>query len=208
MYQIERIVVGSYQANCYLLTSAGQTLVIDPGAEPARVMAAIAGRNVTAILATHCHSDHIGAINELVAATGAPVLAGADDADALADPHLSGFDEEGSDYRVEQVDVRLIEGQTISFGDDELVVLATPGHTPGSICLLDAANALLFTGDTLFAAGIGRTDFIRGDARAMRSTLLRLGALDAGLRVLPGHGASTTIGRERATNPLLGGGSR
>ena len=94
------------------------------------------------------------------------------------------------------------------FGDGSIVTYFTPGHTPGSICLLDAANALLFTGDTLFAAGIGRTDFIRGDARAMRSTLLRLGALDAGLRVLPGHGASTTIGRERATNPLLGGGSR
>ena len=191
------------------LVRGGHRVVgFDPGAEAPLLLAWLAGRDVVGVVLTHSHSDHIGAANEVARAFGVPIMCGRADAAAMADPHLTGFDEEGSDYRVEQVDVRLIEGQTISFGDDELVVLATPGHTPGSICLLDAANALLFTGDTLFAAGIGRTDFIRGDARAMRSTLLRLGALDAGLRVLPGHGASTTIGRERATNPLLGGGSR
>lgn len=205
MYEIERLVLGSYQANCYLLTSGDQTLVIDPGAEPARVLRAVHGRLVTGIVATHCHSDHIGAINELAEATGAPVMAGSQDADAMADPHLSGFDEEGSDYRVEQVDVRLTDGQVVRWGADALSVLETPGHTPGSICLLDEANSLLFTGDTLFAAGIGRTDFIRGDDHAMRVTLRRLGRLDARLRVLPGHGPATTIGAEQAINPMLGG---
>lgn len=205
MYAIARLTLGSYQANCYLLTSGDETLVIDPGAEAAVVLHAVAGLKVAGIVATHCHSDHIGAINELAAHTGAPVLAGAQDTDAMADPHLSGFDEEDSDYRVEQVDVRLIDGQVIDWGDDQLTVLETPGHTPGSICLLDGANGVLFTGDTLFAAGIGRTDFIRGDERAMRATLRRLGGLDAGLRVLPGHGPATTIRAEQAINPLLGG---
>lgn len=205
MYTIERLTLGAYQANCYLLTSGDETLVIDPGAEPQRVLAAVAGKQVTAIVATHCHSDHIGAINELVEATGAPVLAGADDADAMADPHLSGFDEEGSNYAVQTVDVRLGDGQQIRWGQDAFTVLVTPGHTPGSICLLDEVNANLFTGDTLFEAGIGRTDFIRGDGRAMRASLRRLGLLPPELTVLPGHGATTTIGRECAINPLLRG---
>lgn len=205
MYSIERLSLGAYQANCYLLTSREETLVIDPGAEPERVLQAVRGRSVAGIVATHCHCDHIGAINELASASGAEVFAGAEDADAMGDPHLSGFDEEGSDYRVEHVEVWLTEGQQISWGDDQLVVLATPGHTPGSICLLDTANGTLFTGDTLFEAGVGRTDFIRGDAQAMRATLARLGALSPELVVLPGHGNPTTIGRELARNPLLRG---
>ncbi len=206
MYAIKRRVVGSYQANCYILTSGNETLVIDPGAEPEVILAALPGLTVVGIVATHCHCDHIGAINELASATGAPVLAGVQDVAAMADPHLSGFDEEGSDYRVEAVDRSLADGNQIKWGDDALTVLETPGHTPGSICLLDAANSNLFTGDTLFESGIGRTDFIRGDARAMRATMLRLGRLSPELRVLAGHGNPTTIARELRVNPLMGGG--
>ncbi|NLH69639.1 MAG: MBL fold metallo-hydrolase [Brooklawnia sp.] len=205
MYEISRLVLGAYQANCYLLGSGAQVLVIDPGAEPELVLSAVGDRRVVGIVATHCHSDHIGAINELVQATGGPVLVGRQDVAAMADPHLSGFDEEGLDYRVSTVDRPLVEGDQVCLGSDTLAVLETPGHTPGSICLLDEANQILFTGDTLFESGIGRTDFVRGNAADMRATLLRLGRLSADLSVLPGHGAPTTIGRERRRNPLLGG---
>lgn len=205
MYTISREVVGSYQANAYILTSGDETLVIDPGAEPQTLLDALVGLKVVGIVATHCHSDHIGAVNELVESTGATVMAGALDVAAMADPHLSGFDEDGSDYRVQAVDVALVEGQQIRWGDDQLVVLETPGHTPGSICLLDSRNQILFSGDTLFESGIGRTDFIRGNAREMRRTMLRLGQLSPHLRIFPGHGNSTTIARELLVNPMMGG---
>ena len=203
LYTIGRLVLGSYQATCHLLTSGGETLVIDPGAEPEVLLPAVEGLNIVGIVATHCHSDHIGAINELAAHTGAPVMAGRHDVAAMADPHLSGFDEEGSDYRVEKVDVALSDGQVIEWGEDRLVVLETPGHTPGSICLLDESAGRLFSGDTLFLGGYGNTGFIRGDARQMRATMRRLGTLDPAVVVFPGHGPTTTIGAEAALDPQM-----
>lgn len=206
MYTIECLPVGTYQANCYMLIDRNECLVIDPGAEAEVLLNALRGLTVTAIVATHCHSDHIGAINEIAQATGAPVMAGTQDVSAMADPHLSGFDEEGSDYRVETVDVSLVDGQEVRWGTHRLTVLETPGHTPGSICLLDADNKALFTGDTLFELGAGSTEFLRGDAQAMKKTMARLGKLSPEIRVLPGHGSSTTIARELRTNFLLRGG--
>ena len=91
----------------------------------------------------------------------------------------------------------------IQWGDATLQVLSTPGHTPGSICLLDTENSIIFTGDTLFAGSVGRTDFVRGDAAAMRQTCKRLAGLNPALSVLPGHGPATTMEVEQRLNPFL-----
>ncbi|WIB62091.1 MBL fold metallo-hydrolase (plasmid) [Curtobacterium sp. MCLR17_007] len=191
-----------YRTNCYLLDSGDSTLVIDPGAEPDRILAWIGARNVAGIVITHCHSDHIGAVNEVAAATGAPVMCGRADAAAVGDPHLSGFDEVDSTYAVRRIDRELADGDTIAWGTHTLQVLETPGHTPGSICLVD--DDILITGDTLFPYGLGRSDFIRGDASALQHSARALGALPDQLEILPGHGGRTFLGIEKTRNlPLV-----
>ena len=184
-------------------------IVVDPGDEPAEVLGLIgsAGEAGAAdyvqIVASHCHCDHIGAVNEVAEACAASFAVGREDGHAVADPRLSGFDEEGRDYRVEKVDRLLDDGDEIALGPYRFRVISTPGHTPGSVCLYCAELSLMFTGDTLFANGVGRTDFIRGDAEAMRQTCSKLGAYPDSTVLLPGHGPSTRLGVEKARNPLL-----
>ena len=203
MFTIKQLTVGSWRAVCYALTNEEGTIVIDPGAEPDRLERWLGDAEVIGIVLTHCHSDHIGAVNELVERYGASVCVGREDAVGVADPHLSGFDEEGSDYRVERVDRLLDDGDALAWGEDRLEVIATPGHTPGSICLYDPGTGTMFTGDTLFADGIGRTDFVRGDAKAMRATCARLAAYPDGTAIFPGHGPQSALGREKRRNPWL-----
>lgn len=200
MFTIEQLTVGSWQAVCYALTNEEGTIVVDPGAEPATLMRWLSGKTVIGIVLTHCHSDHIGAVNELVEAYGCPVACGADDVDGVGDVHRSGFDEEGIDYTVDHVDRPLCEGDTITWGDDVLRVLHTPGHTPGSICLLGEAQRVLFSGDVLFAGAIGSTAFVLGNYADMARSCARLAQLDADLCVYPGHGPATILGAER---PML-----
>lgn len=198
MYSIEVAVVGSYQANCYALTNEAGTVVIDPGAQPAELLEWLAGKNVVGIVATHCHSDHIGAINELVHATGAWVACGADDVAGMADTHRSGFDLEGVDYTVEHVDRALRDGDYITWGHDRLNVLHTPGHTPGSICLVDPVHSLMFSGDMLFAGAIGSTAYVLADEAALVASCERLTHLAGEFAVFPGHGPGTRLSRELA----------
>ena len=203
MFTIESVPFGSYQANCYVLTSAGRALVVDPGAEAPLLLAWLAGRDVVGVVLTHSHSDHIGAANEVARAFGVPIMCGRADAAAMADPHLTGFDEEGSDYAVTRIDRALDEGDLIEFGDDTVQVLETPGHTPGSICLWPSAQGVLLTGDTLFAQGVGSTEYLRADPRALVATAARLGALADDAELWPGHGGRTYLSVERARNPML-----
>ncbi len=203
---IRSVPFGDYRANCYALMSGGQTLVVDPGAEPGLLLDWLGDVSVAAIVLTHCHSDHIGVVNEVVAATGAPVWCGRQDVAALADPHLSGFDEVGLDYRVTGVGRGLKDGDMVEWGDHGLRVLEVPGHTPGSICLVD--DDIIVTGDTLFAQGIGRSDFIRGNGTDLERSLARIGSLPSGLEILPGHGARSTLGVEKERDRFLGGNPR
>lgn len=200
MFAIKHLTVGSWQAVCYALTNEEGTVVIDPGAEPDRLMRWLGDAKVIGIVLTHCHSDHIGAVNELVEHYGCWVACGAADVDGVADVHRSGFDEEGVDYTVDHVDRALDEGDTITWGGDTLRVLRTPGHTPGSICLLSQAQQVLFSGDTLFAGAIGSTAFVLGDYADMVRSCARLAQMDAALAVHPGHGRATTL---RAERPML-----
>lgn len=146
------------------------------------------------IVNTHGHWDHMGANAEVAAHTGAPIAIHPDDRYRLLDPQplYAPFPIPPS---VPAVD--LAEGGEVRFGAVRLRVLHTPGHTEGSVCLLDDETGQLFSGDTLFPGGWGRVDFPGGDPDAMVASIARLARLDDAVRVLPGHGEATTIGRER-----------
>lgn len=192
--------VGAWKAECYALTNEAGTIVLDPGAEPQRILRWLGDNKVVGIILTHCHSDHIGAVNELVEAYGCWVACGARDVDGVADVHRSGFDEEGIDYTVDHVDRALEEGDVVTWGGDSLTVLNTPGHTPGSICLLCEDHKVMFSGDMLFQGAIGSTAFVLGNDADMVRSCARLTELDPALRVYPGHGGPTTM---RAELPML-----
>ncbi|MFN2384256.1 MAG: MBL fold metallo-hydrolase [Gemmatimonadota bacterium] len=208
MLNVEQLPVGLYQANAYLVwqDAPGAAVLVDAGAEAPRLLAALAerGLRLEAILQTHAHADHIAALPAVVAATGAPVYLPPDAEPMLhsAEANLSAF--AGTPITAPVHYVPVADGDRLTLLGRPVDVLHTPGHAPGSVCFHFAADGLLFTGDTLFAGSIGRTDFPGGS----------LGVLLAGLyaKVLPlpdatavhaGHLESTTIGRERATNPFL-----
>lgn len=152
------------------------------------------GWDLRMIISTHRHWDHIGDNAEAVIATGATLAAHIADRHGLEQPDAMSapFPIPPS---VPALDLK--EGSRIRFGDNDLTVLHTPGHTEGSVCLLNQEERVLLSGDTLFAGAWGRTDLPGGSAEAMVESLSRLATLDDGLTVLPGHGAQTTIGREK-----------
>ncbi len=200
--------VGPLDNNVYLVASpSGRALVIDPamGSQEA-LLAALRDRALTLdlILATHQHFDHVAEAGPLAAATGAPIAAHRLEAEIMgqgARPRIF----PGPEISPAPVSRELSEGDTIVLDGLVLQVLHTPGHTPGSICLYSPQEALLISGDTLFAGGYGRYDLPGGDPRLLRDSLRRLGALPAATRVLPGHGAATSIGAEpwiKETSPM------
>lgn len=196
--------LGALQANCYLLSDEeGATAVIDPGDEAGTILETVRAGElaVEAILLTHAHFDHILAADELRRETGAPVYVYETDAPALADPRRSLTVLAKGGVGPLRADHLLKDGEELRVGRLAVSVLHTPGHTPGSCCFL--CGDALFSGDTLFAGSIGRTDFPGGDDQAMAASLRMLAALEPGIRVFPGHGESTTLSKERMENPYL-----
>jgi len=163
------------------------------------------GWTLKLIVSTHGHWDHTGDNAAVAGHTGAPIAVHPLDRDRLIHPKplYAPFEIPPS---VPAVD--LAEGGLIHFGSLRLEVLHTPGHTEGSVCLMAPDEGILFSGDTLFAGGWGRVDLPGGSAEQMAASIARLGRLDPGTRVLPGHGASTTIGREAAWIELVTAGGR
>ncbi len=163
------------------------------------------GWTLKLIVSTHGHWDHIGDNAALSAQTGAPIAVHALDRARLLrpEPIMAPFHIPPSVPAVE-----LAEGGLIRFGSLRLEVLHTPGHTEGSVCLLAPDDGILFSGDTLFAGGWGRVDLPGGSSEQMAGSIIRLGRLDPGLRVQPGHGPSTTIQREAVWIELVTSGGR
>jgi len=204
--------VGPLAENSYLLradASADRAILVDPGEEAPRLIAAIDELGVTldAILLTHTHFDHIGAVAPVARHTGAPVYVPALERAVLADimayvpwPGFGPFESYEADHTVEG-------GEELTLADMELDVVFTPGHSPGHVTYAIRAEApVLVSGDVLFQGSVGRTDLPGGDARELlQSIATLLDRFPDEAPVLPGHMGTTTLGRERATNPFLQG---
>ena len=199
--------LGSIAANCVVLwEDPAAAWIVDPGAEPEEILAFLKAKDLVPalILFTHGHFDHIDAADGILACyPNLPVHVGPGDVPMIGHPQNAW----PPDYEVVKKPATLVadleDGATLTAGGLTAQVIATPGHTPGGVCLLFAAQKLLLTGDTLFAGSCGRTDFPGGDRRQLGASLQRLAALDPELTVVPGHGMPTTIAREVATNPFL-----
>ena len=203
---IRTIPVGQLGTNCYLISgSDGRAALIDPGDDAGIILSAVGSLQVECVLLTHVHFDHIMAVPDVVAATGAALYVPALEAEALTDPVRSLFALFGGTLPCLPAPARLLsDGDTVTVGEDiSLTVLHTPGHTPGSSCY--ASDDVIFTGDTLFAGTVGRTDFPGGDTAVLMRSLSRLKALDGDYTLYPGHDGATTLSRERQYNPYLRG---
>jgi hydroxyacylglutathione hydrolase len=204
---IETVEVGGIQTNCYIVASreGGQAIIIDPGAQERKIRQALDAHGLAAALVvnTHGHYDHIGAD----AAFGVPVRIHAADANCLTDPqaNLSGYF--SAPQKVDAQIGILQEGDRISVDGVELEVLHIPGHTAGGIALRmrQPRQDVVFSGDSLFAQGIGRTDLPGGDEQQLVEAITKkLFSLPDDTVVYPGHGPATTIGEEKQGNPYLG----
>jgi hydroxyacylglutathione hydrolase len=209
---LERLsrVVGPAATNVHILADpvSRQAIAIDTAIPSlAWVVDELAARDWTLklIVSTHGHWDHIGDNAAVAEHTGADIAVHPLDRERLTDPQplYAPFEIPPSVPAVE-----LAEGGVVRFGAIRLTVLHTPGHTEGSFCLQAADEGLLFSGDTLFAAGWGRVDLPGGDPAAMVESIARLTGLEDHVAVFPGHGAATTIGRERAWMELVRDGRR
>jgi glyoxylase-like metal-dependent hydrolase (beta-lactamase superfamily II) len=202
--------VGPFQANAYLVwvEAPGPAILVDAGAEPERLLGEVhdRGLELTAILQTHAHGDHIAALPEVVAATGAPVYLHPEAAGMLAsaEENLSAF---AGIPVTALVPTRPVRGaDRLELLGRTVAVYDTPGHAPGSVCYHFVDDGIVFTGDALFQGSIGRTDFPGGSLDTLLEGIRdRLLSLPDETRVFPGHLGETTIGRERESNPFLRG---
>jgi len=197
--------VGPLQENCYLVRREGsdRALLIDPGDEAQKLQGAMEqlGVEPEAILLTHTHFDHIGAVAPLARATGAPVYCPREELPVLADPSAF-FGAMFGPVEGWEAEHALDGGQRLQLAGFDVDVVATPGHSPGHVTfVLDGA---LFSGDVLFQGSIGRTDLPGADHETLMESIAGLlERFDDDTKVHPGHMGLTTLGRERATNPFL-----
>ena len=200
---IHTLPLGDYQTNCYIAYApeSKSCAVIDPGYFPERILAFLRDKGLTvdAILLTHGHFDHVGAVEALVKATGCRLWMKESDYTQRKNPQNDFL------YPIHDCDFCEVqfceEGEKISAGRLTFTVMETPGHTWGSVCYL--CGDAMFSGDTLFADSWGRTDLPGGDGQTLALSLERLGELEGDYTVYPGHGGTTTLAAEKQWNPYM-----
>ena len=199
---VRRLAVGPLEANCFLIgdEDSRKAMVIDPGDEPDRIMAAVKDGNLSLeyIVCTHAHFDHVGAVPDIKDETGAKIVIHKDELEIYQGARdMAAF--WGYDISpLPEPDMLVEDGDEIRLGALSFRVLHTPGHSPGGMCLFGAGAVV--TGDTLFAGAVGRTDFHGGDINKLKGSFKRLLSLPPETEVLAGHGPNSTIGRERSEN--------
>jgi glyoxylase-like metal-dependent hydrolase (beta-lactamase superfamily II) len=206
---VEMLTVGQIGENCFLFRPQGgdRLLIVDPGEEAERILAAAEamGGTVEAILLTHCHFDHIGAVAPVARATGAPVYCPEIEVPLLADIMAyvpwAGF----GPYESYEADEVVRGGETLELAGMEIEVIFTPGHSPGHVTYAVKGEPAIFSGDVLFQGSVGRVDLPGGDGPTLLDSIGKLmGAYPDETVVHPGHMGLTTLGAERASNPFLG----
>jgi hydroxyacylglutathione hydrolase len=206
---VEMLTVGQIGENCFLFRPQGgdRLLIVDPGEEAERILAAVEakGAAVEAILLTHCHFDHIGAVAPVARATGAPVYCPQIEVPVLADIMAyvpwAGF----GPYESYEADEIVSGGETLELAGMEIEVVFTPGHSPGHVTYAVKGEPAIFSGDVLFQGSVGRVDLPGGDGPTLLASIAKLmDTYPEETVVHPGHMGLTTLGAERATNPFLG----
>jgi hydroxyacylglutathione hydrolase len=204
---VEMLTVGPIGENCFLLRREGsdRVLVVDPGEEAERILAAAAEiGTVEAILLTHCHLDHIGAVAPVAAATGAPVYCPQIEVPLLADIMRFVPWEGFGPFESYDADETVSGGETLELAGLELDVVFTPGHSPGHVTYSVRGEDALFSGDVLFQGSVGRVDLPGGDGPTLMASIAGLLETHPDETVVhPGHMGITTLGAERASNPFL-----
>ena len=201
------IPVGYLQENCYIAYDEDKVaVVIDPGDEGQKLVEAIRNRglDIRYILLTHGHFDHTGAVMEIKNEFGAKLCVSGEDAEMLTDPQLSLAMRQRWKPEDISIDWLLSDGDVIEAGKMRFEVIATPGHSKGSVTY--RCENVLFTGDTLFQGDCGRTDLYGGSYEQIKASLRRLAGLEGDYRVLPGHGPDSTLEEERLHNIYMGAG--
>ena len=205
---VRTLTVGPIAENCFLLRREGsdRALIVDPGEEPERILALVEelGVTVEAILLTHCHFDHIGAVAPVAEATGAPVYCPAIETPILADI-MSFVPFEGfGPYESYEADEQVSGGETLELAGLELDVIFTPGHSPGHVTYSVRGEEAIFSGDVLFQGSVGRVDLPGADGSTLIESIRSLiESHPDETAVYPGHMGTTTLGAELASNPFL-----
>jgi len=196
--RVETVVVGPLSTNAYVICNNDSCVVVDPGDEVWKIMRVLRGRKVLAVIATHLHFDHVGAVRDIVELTGTPFMVHRLDwelRDAYAELAMSW----GFKAPILPEPTFVNEGFTAPL---DLRVIHTPGHSPGSVSII--GDGFVLTGDTLFSGSVGRTDLPGGDDEALIESVCRLyRELPGSFIVYPGHGPSTTVGEEAGNNPII-----
>lgn len=203
---IKSLVVGPLQVNCFVISDekTGESMVIDPGDEPDRIIDVIKGNGlkVKYIICTHAHFDHVGGITELKDETDAKIVIHQEERElynsAMDQAAFWGYEL----APLPEPDMFVKEGDKIEIGHLSFEVFHSPGHSPGGICLY--GEGVVFTGDTLFAGSVGRTDFYGGDINKLKKSFLRLMSLPPDTKVFCGHGPLSTIRQEKTNNFFMG----
>lgn len=196
--EIIKCSLGVYQANCYILKKEGNVVIIDPGANVPKIQSLLNEKDhVSAILLTHGHFDHIGAVDELVSLYQCSVYVSADELEIIQDP-IKNY---ALNKKVKVSSKVISFTDHLKINDFEFIIHETPGHTIGSVCL--EIEGHLFSGDTLFKGSVGRTDLYSSSSNQLKQSLKYLKTLSPDLKVHPGHENSTTLEHEIKNNPYF-----
>lgn len=203
---IQGMPLGALGTNCYILHKNEKALIVDPGDETEKIVAFLKSNHLTpeAIVLTHAHFDHIGAVDDLRKKYSLPVYLHPDEKDWLTEPLYNGSGRFPRTPIVTSPPDEWIEEGTMTIGTFTFDVYHTPGHSPGSVTIVFTDDHIVLSGDALFQQGIGRTDLYGGDPqKLMESIQTKIYQLDERYSVFPGHGSSTTVGFEKVNNPYV-----